>query len=305
MLDSLDSRKAEVVIHGGLSDEEYCRLAARLNDWPAVDLLVIQGLAGHWFSDLDFLRFFPRLRRFGLVPYDIQDISGLRHLPADLNALTLSGSYPRRFSLKPIAHLAGLRELGIEGPRYLDLDVIGRLHNLEQLGLRSFTLPDLSILLPLERLWLLALRLGGTRNLRLLPHIGNLKYLEIWRVSNLSDLSVIGDVHTLQLLFLQHLSKVAELPHLANLRLLRHITLDGVRPVSDLTPLCEAPALESIYIAHMPQLEPDDVRCLAGVSSLKQASLGLSTRHKCDQARALVPLPPAPWYHVGEGFAFH
>jgi hypothetical protein len=305
MLDSLDSRKAEVVIRGKLSDDEYRLLAARLNAWPAVDLLVIQGLAGASFSNLEFLRFFPRLRRFGVAPYAIEDMSGLRYLPSDLDALTLSGSYPGRFSLTSIAHLSGLRELGIEGPRNTDLDVIGRLSNLEKLALRSFTLGDLSIFLPLERLWFFALRLGGTRNLALLPQIGKLKYLEIWRVSNLSDLRVIGTVHSLQLVFLQHLSKLTELPCLASVPSLRHITLDGVRPVSDLSPLCEAPSLESIYIAHMPQLEPDDVRCLAGVSSLKQASVGLSRRRKCEEAAALVRLPPAPWYHAGDGFQFN
>jgi hypothetical protein len=304
MLEWLDTRPREVVIMGKLTDDEYQRVGQTIADFPAPELLVMQAHDSSKFSDLEFLRFFPRLSRFGIVPYDVQDMSGLRHLPDDLQALTLSASYPGRFSLQPISHLRALREIGLEGPRYVDVDVLSRLSSLEQIGLRSFTLPDISLFLPLDNLWFLALRLGGTRDFRLLPRLDTLKYLEIWRVAGLTDASAIGNVESLQLLFLQSLGHIRELPSLRDLHALRHITLDGLKRLTNLRPVCEAVALESVHITHMPQLEPDDVRCLLQLPNLRRASIGLGTKQKSALAAQILNLPPAPYSHAGDDFHF-
>ena len=48
----------------------------------------------------------------------------------------------------------------------------------------------------------LDLKLGGTADLGLLPRVGHLERLEIWRIRGLADVSAIGDVTTLRWLFL-------------------------------------------------------------------------------------------------------
>jgi hypothetical protein len=50
--------------------------------------------------------------------------------------------------------------------------------NFTSLTLRSITLPDLSLLLPLSQLRALDIKLGGTRDLTLLPQIGALSVVK-------------------------------------------------------------------------------------------------------------------------------
>jgi hypothetical protein len=80
-------------------------------------------------------------------------------------------------------------EEAVSGGQSKNLDVVSGLTLLEELTLRSITLPDLSLLLPLPRLLSLELKLGGAKDLSLLPRIGQLRYLELWLVKGLSDLS--------------------------------------------------------------------------------------------------------------------
>ncbi|MGH2352733.1 MAG: hypothetical protein ACRDJN_14090, partial [Chloroflexota bacterium] len=49
-------------------------------------------------------------------------------------------------------------------------------------------------MLPLHRLRSLDLKLGRTKDLRLLPEIGHLRYLELWRVKGLADLDPVAAV---------------------------------------------------------------------------------------------------------------
>ena len=150
--------------------------------------------------------------------------------------------------MAPLARFVALRRLHLEG-QTRDLDVVGQLHTLTSLTLRSITLPDLSLLLPLNRLRALDLKLGGTRNLALLPQVGALQYLELWLVRGLHDLSPVGDVPTLEYLFLQALKQVDALPSFANCTRLTRLHLEAMKGLVDLTPLLTAKALTQLTIS--------------------------------------------------------
>src|SRR3990167_951247 len=98
-------------------------------------------------------------------------------------------------------------ELYIEG-HDKDIEVISKLVTLERLTLRSITLKDLSIFLPLKKLWWLAIKLGGTKNLSMFSKIEGLKYLELWMIKGLEDISAISKLKNLQFLFLQNLKNI-------------------------------------------------------------------------------------------------
>jgi internalin A len=108
------------------------------------------------------------------------NIDGLAYLPEDLFYLGL-GEVAKRLSLAPLRRFNSLRRLYLER-HTKDIDVISSLTNLTSLTLRHITLPDLAILVPLRRLQALELKLGGTRNLDLLPAVGELRCLEMWQV---------------------------------------------------------------------------------------------------------------------------
>ncbi len=61
------------------------------------------------------------------------------------------------------------------------------------LTLRSITLPDLALLQPLAQLRALDIKLSGTRDLTLLPAVGQLEYVELWVIRGFSDLAPAVD----------------------------------------------------------------------------------------------------------------
>jgi hypothetical protein len=131
-------------------------------------------------TSLDFLRYFPNLLRFNAAMSHLESWTGLLSLPEEAEQLSL-GATKKTLSLSIIGRFRNLRKLYLEG-HHKDISVLAELETLEDLTLRSITLPDLGLLTNLRRLWSLDIKLGGTRNLALLPRVESLKYLELWRV---------------------------------------------------------------------------------------------------------------------------
>jgi hypothetical protein len=243
-------------------------------------------------TDLDFLQYFPTLLAFQAddLYNSLASLDGLNHLPAQLRHLGL-GQTRTRLSLAPLARFTALRRLSLEG-HTKDLDVLAQLRTLTSLTLRSVTLPDLSLLRPLTQLRALDLKLGATSNLALLPQIGTLQYLELWRVRGLHELNPVAEIPTLEYLFLQALGQVTTLPSLANCTRLTRVHLESLKRVTNLSPLLTAPALTQLTLFDMPQLRPADVAVLSDHPALRQLSVGLGSRRKNDELARLLPLPP-------------
>lgn len=285
----LGSAIDQVQFSAALSDEEYELVAAALRDHPQAHLRAYA--AADSIADLEFLRFFPDIRSFTCDLPSVADLSGLAHLRPDLEWLSV-GRTSRRVSLEPLQRFRSLKVLGLEG-HVEDFAVVGKLSALVSLTLRSITLPDLSALLPLTKLRALDLKLGGTADLSQLPAIGQLEYLEIWRVRGLVDLSPIADLLRLQHLHLESLSLVEALPPMEGLDALREVWLQNLRGVRDLAPLASAPALRQLALVDMPHLQPDAVTPLVGHPSLERVRAGLGSTRKNDAVRALLGLPDA------------
>jgi hypothetical protein len=274
-----------VQISQPLADGEYLRLAQWRAEHPSVTLRAWGSL-----TDLEFLRFFPKLQRFSADTfYDPVDFDGLRHLRSDLHSLGL-GSTPNKPSLRPLARFTGLRRLYLEG-HSKHIEVLAGLTSLRSLTLRSITLPDLSLLSPLTELRALELKLGGTRDLGLLSRVGRLEYLELWMVRGLDDLEPIASLTALQCLFLQALKQVTALPDLSCLKELRRVDIETMKGLADLAPLMTAPALEKVSLIDMGHLQPADVGLLAGHPTLRCLTAGLNSVKKNSMVKELVPLP--------------
>ncbi len=276
------------------SDDELRRIAALLEPRPDVALRVYGGYDGT-ISDLEFLRFFPFLRRFSVdaLYNQLVSLDGLRHLPPTLQRL-LIGATKKRMSLAPIARFADLETLFVEGP-HTDFEAISGLTRVEDLTLRSVTLPDLSILLPLTNLRKLDLKLGGTRDIRLLPRIGRLRYMELWLIRGLHDVGPVAEIETLEHLFLQALKQVTQLPSFAKSTALRRVDLMTMKGLTDLAPLAEAPNLEILTLVEMRHLLPEALRPFVGHPSLRAGIWGLGSSRKNFVAQDLLPLPPEPF----------
>lgn len=294
-IDALDELPAGITLvqfRRRLDDDRYRRLGQLLAGRPEIGLRVF---ASPDITDLEWLRFFPNLRSFQVdAMWDrLPSLDGLRHLPAELDALGI-GSTKRPMSLAGLARFGRLRWLAVEG-RHRDLEVISGLRTLESLMLRSVPLADLALLTPLDKLKSLDLKLGGTSDLRLLPRVGRLEQLEIWQVRGLSDVAPIGEVRTLQKLFLQSLPQVRRLPAFEELTTLRDVTLHAMKGVTDLTPLATAPALESLSLIAMGHLKPAHLRPLIGHPTLRRGLWNIGSMRKTYEAHDILPIAPEPY----------
>lgn len=229
-----------------------------------------------------------------LAPLPDYSLDGIRHLSPDLEDLLIGWTRSKRFSLTTLARFTNLRTLYLEGQQK-DIEAIGALEGLEDLTLRSITLPNLSALEPLRNLRSIDIKLGGTKDLRLLPQFGRLESVELWMVRGLEDVSPLADVHRLDKLFLQSLTRVSRLPSFAASPALRHVVLQTMKGISDLRPLARAPNLKILTLVDMRHLGPDDLRPFLHHPKLRDGRWGFGSDRKNAEAWDLLPLGPKPF----------
>jgi hypothetical protein len=293
MLQPLDPRCLVVQFGAPLQERDYIELSRFVAAYPSVNF---RAYSHGDFHDLEFLRHFPFVRNFQADLWSLDNWDGLRYLPADLKFLGL-GATKKTLSLEILSRFADLKELFLEG-HHKDIGVVADLKRLEDLTLRSITLPDLSLLVGLERLWSLDIKLGGTKNLALLPQLKSLKYLELWMVKGLDDVSPIASTISLQSLFLQALRRVEVLPALDALVHLRRVGIETMKGLKDLRPLAATPFLEEFSAVDMGHLQPEDFRCFVGHPTLKYLNGTLGSLKKNNAMKAMFPglksgqLPP-------------
>ena len=270
-----------------LTNDEFKRVAAFMKNYPHVSFRVY----GHHRDgrDLEFLRHFRELRRFRVDVLMLHDLNGLRYLPDDLESFGVSQTRSKGFSLDFLSRFRSLRSLYIEGHKK-DIEVVSGLTSLEELTLRSITLPDLGILKSLCNLLSLNIKLGGTKNLKLLPEIGRIRYLELWMIRGLTDLRPVAEMRSLQYLFLQSLRRITSLPSFRELKLLRRVHLETMKGLTDLQPVADAPALEELYVYGMSTLQPEDFRPFVGHPTLRRATVLLGSL-KTNAVKEILELP--------------
>lgn len=251
-------------------------------DRPDVQLYVYLDAS----RDLDFLRYFPGLRRLHVALYKLDDIAGFSHVAKSLEELTF-GETKRTFSLRFLEAMPKLKSLFLVRHKK-DLAAVSGLGNLSDLGLSGITLPDLGLLLPLTELRRLQIFLGSTTNLALLPRLPLLEELWLMRITKLSDLGVLGDL-ALTKLQLDWMRNVTSLPSLARQVRLQEVTLSTMKGLTDLAPLAAAPALRKLSVGTMPQLSPDSFRCLLSHPCLAELLVDLGRKRLNDEVIRMFP----------------
>ncbi|HXY25676.1 MAG TPA: hypothetical protein VEI73_13565 [Candidatus Acidoferrum sp.] len=299
-LKPLDDRCEVVQFCSQLNDKELSKLAEFLSAYPKVPLRVY---GYETVRNLEFLRYFPFLRGFQTDVWAIESIEGLRHLSSTLEFLGLGATKSKAHSLRILERFPALKDLFIEG-NSKDISALKHCVQLESLTLRSVTLPDLAPLTPLRSLKHLRLKLGGTKNLSLLPGIGTLIYLELWRILGLSDVTAIGALGDLQFLFLQSLKRVSALPRLERLPALRRVHLEDLKSIQDLEPVSRAPNLAELIVTDMPQLQVNAFSPFVGHKTLKVARVWLRSKKKQKEIEEMLNLPPTEEHPTKWNFKF-
>lgn len=287
-LTPLDPRCQVVQFEGTLTPKDSQKLADFLEDYPGMPLRAFSYVYAK--GDLEFLQFFPRLQRFAIDSFKLQNLDGLRYLSDAVVELHLGQIGAKKLSLRPLERFPYLRTLAIDSIAK-DIEIIGTLKMLEDLTLRSVTLPGLDFLKPCQTLSRLAVKLGGTRNLAAIPEIGELKRLELWLIRGLDDVGFVARLPKLQLLILQALKQVQTLPSFGPMKALRRIHLETMKGLTDLAPIAKAPALEELVVHDAPQLEPEAFRPFVGHPTLRRTSIAINSIHRNEAVAQLLGLP--------------
>ena len=280
-----------------LTDEEHDVLAGWLEQHPRVALWARGTYRDRVAADLGFLGHYPRLTRLRLEGFeDLAAIAELelRDTLVDLSLTDPRGASMRSYRIAPVTGFRRLRRLYVEGP-LRDAERLGELTGLTSLATRSVTLSDLSALATLSSLRRLDIKLGGTRDLRMLPHVGRLEEVGLWMIRGLSDVDALAEIPTLRELFLQSMRQVTHLPTFARSPALRRVVLQTMKGITDLRPLALAPNLEELALTDMPHLGPDDLRPFLDHPKLRDGSWGFGSERKNAEAWDLLPLGAKPF----------
>ncbi|KKX51761.1 hypothetical protein [Sphingobacterium sp. IITKGP-BTPF85] len=128
------------------------------------------------------------------------------------------------------------------------IHAIKNLKKLQKIVLRSITTTDIDFLQGLKQLWSVDIKLGGIKSFDALKTLPSLKFLELWQIRGLADLSFISDLTTLQNLFIQSLKQVKTLPDFSKNKFLRRIYLENMKGLDDFSTLKHIPNLKEFII---------------------------------------------------------
>lgn len=282
-----EGRPVRIIVSGQLNRVDSRLLGEYFKDNDDITVCISSfGDAG----DLDFIEHFPQLRAIDILNFEFNDFDGLSDLPTTIEEIRLSQTRSTRLSLGFLERHRSLKRLYIES-HTKSIESIAALENLEELTLRSITLNNLEILTQLHSLLSLDIKLGGTKQMDALPRIGKIRYLELWQIRGLTDLSAIGDMQTLQFLFLEQLKNVSALPSFRNLTRLRRVALSGMKGLTNLRPVADAPNLEELGVYGVRHLQLSDFQPFLNHPSLKAANIGLGSQSKNDAIEKYLNRP--------------
>lgn len=220
-----------------------------------------------------------KLESLSIGIFDLKDFGFLTDTPISLKQLMLGSTKSKKPGLSVLKRFGALATLYLEGQQR-DIEVLAELETIEDPTLRSITTPDLSYLKPLNRLWSLDIKLGGISNLTGIEDKWGIKYLELWQIRGLSDISVVSSLSGLQSLFLQSLKHVRRIPDLSRLTQLRRVWLENLRALEDLSALASAPALEEFIHTSAQNFAPTQYEGLLRHSRLRRMLVGFGSERK-------------------------
>ena len=198
------------------------------------------------------------LEELGVGIYNLDNFDFLDYVTPNLKKLYLHRTKSKKPKISSISRFVDLEYLYLEGQQK-GIEEINQLKKLKKIVLRSISTKNLDFLKDLNELWSVDVKLGGIQNFDALKALPKLKYLELWQVRNLSDLSFISDLKTLQNLFIQSLKQVTELPNFKNNLDLRRIYLENLKGLTNLDSLKSVPNLKELVYVLAENQQPENL----------------------------------------------
>ena len=230
-------------------------------------------------TNIQELKYLKNLKSLSVGIYNLDSFDFLNYIPQDLEKLFLGRTKSKKPNLDYLSRFTKLKILYLEGQQK-NIDVIENLVSLEQITFRSITVKNLAFLRKLKNLWYLDIKLGGTKDFASLCGLRNIKYLELWQIRGLSDISFISELYGLQYLFLQSLPNVKCIPDLSQLKELRRIYFENLKGLENITGVVTAHALEEFIHVAAINMQPEQYADLFKKKSLIRVAIGFGSDKK-------------------------
>jgi hypothetical protein len=243
---------------------------------------------------LEFLRWFPRLRRLSISGlHYATDLSLLRYLPEDLEFLDL-GETKGSLDLAPALRFRRITEFRVVGHRKRLRDVV--IQSAELRGLSIWRLPADKLLSDVTppHLESLAVTLGSIRNPQWLAEQENLRYLALRAVKGLGNLDILKSLRFLEWLWLDGLSAVEMMPDLSSSTRLLRVDLTemrGLRAPDALEGVARAPRLQELLVSES-HLPVGAFRSFERHPQLKRVGVGLGSERRNSDVESMLSRPP-------------
>lgn len=279
---------------------------------------------GHYSEkcDLNFLKQIPSLQKFsadclksvngienilelknietlGIGIFDLESFDILENINPNLKKLYLHQTKSKKSKIDSIKRFENLECLYLDS-QSKGIEGIKTLKNLKDLTLRSITTENLDYLIGLNELWTVDIKLGGIKNFNALETLPSLKYLELWQIRDLSDLSFISNLIKLQNLFIHSLPNVTELPNFEKLIFLKRIYLENLKGLKNLNSLKNAKSLKEFVCVSAKNIEIEDLIPVLENSNLESISCGFENSKKNIDFEKIVSENGKKTYHYSK-----
>jgi hypothetical protein len=223
----------------------------------------------------------------GVGIFELDNFDFLDKITPTLKELYLHQTRSKKPKIDSISRFKNLEYLYLEG-QSKGIEGIEKLKGLKKIVLRSISTENLDYLTGQNNLWSVDIKLGGIKNFDALKTLPNLKYLELWQIRDLADLSFISSLEPLQNLFIQSLRNVEKLPPLDRLKKLRRIYLENLKGLKHLNSLRHIENLkEFVYVLAQNQ-EPENLKPVLDNPSVKSVLCRFGSDKKNDTFDNLV-----------------
>jgi len=281
--ESVFSRRPDIALrvygyYGKVCDLSFLKKLPSLRKFSADCLREAKGI--EWVTEI------KNLEVLGVGIYDLENFDFLNGINPDLKKLYLHQTRSKKTSLNTISRFVQLEELYLEA-QSKGIEAIHSLKMLRDITLRSISTPNLNYLNDLKHLWSVDVKLGGIKDFSALKTLPNLKYLELWQVRQLFDISFITDLTSLQNLFIQSLSNVEEIPSIDKLHKLKRFELENMKGLKRMDALRTAPALEEFTFL-MAQQEPESLLPLLENKKVKSVLCRFGSEKKNNRFKELA-----------------
>ena len=239
-------------------------------------------------KNVECINYLTNLEQLGIGIYKLTSLDFIKENSSNLKQLEIGATFSKKPSLDFLSKFIGLEDLYIEGQAN-GINHITELKNLQKIVLRSVTVSNLDFLLNSKNLWSVDIKLGGIKNFSALTKLPHLKFLELWQINKLADISFISELKELQNLFIQSLRNVEALPRLDRNIKLRRIYLENLKGLKDLIALKYAPALEEFCYVLAQNQQPKDLTPVLENQNVKKVfvKFGSTTKNNLFDEMAL------------------